>query len=367
MTNRERFRAVFHYEPVDRIPLYFFGTWMETKERWAKEGLQGDIDFEAYAGPQVPGMDLDWELPMWDCHDLVNIGLIGDQAPEILEETHEYLVQKNSVGEIAKTSKKGSTIAHTIKYALEPTRESWENFKRYIDPNDPRRYPDGWQERARLIQQEDRVLSFLGGSLYGLLRNWMGVEAISMLMYDDPELHQEMTEYMADFYMLLVKPVLEIVSFEFAYFFEDCCGSDGPLFSPDIFSEVYAPQYERIVSFYKQNGVAFTLVDSDGKADMFIPLWAKCGIDIMFPVEVGKWNGNVADLRAKFGADLRFMGGVDKYVIMEGEDAIRKHLLTLKPEVDKGGYLPIPDHRIPPDCSLQMFEVYVRVFHEIFG
>jgi len=77
MNSRERFRAIFNYRPVDRIPLYFFGTWKETKQRWKRESL-GRIDFEADAAVQIPGMDKDWEIGMWNCQGLVNPELIGD-------------------------------------------------------------------------------------------------------------------------------------------------------------------------------------------------------------------------------------------------------------------------------------------------
>ena len=65
MNHRERFRAIFNREPVDRIPVYFFGTWHETKKRWKKEGL--DITLNSGSrGPQVPWID-----PDWDCDWLI--------------------------------------------------------------------------------------------------------------------------------------------------------------------------------------------------------------------------------------------------------------------------------------------------------
>jgi hypothetical protein len=73
MNLRDRFRAIMAYESYDHVPLWFFGTWFETKKRWYNEGLAGvrlnnDID----AGPFVPGMDADWEEGMWEIHGLAN-------------------------------------------------------------------------------------------------------------------------------------------------------------------------------------------------------------------------------------------------------------------------------------------------------
>ena len=58
------------------------------------------------------------------------------------------------------------------------------------------------------------------------------------------------------------------------------------------------------------------------------------------------------------------IGGVDKHVIPLGEDMIRKHLLEMKEEVKRGGYLPIPDHRTPTECSYDQFLTYIKVFNE---
>jgi hypothetical protein len=39
----------------------------------------------------------------------------------------------------------------------------------------------------------------------------------------------------------------------------------------------------------------------------------------------------------------------------------------LKPLVQEGGFVPFPDHRIPPDCSLADFKKYVEVFKNVFN
>ncbi len=61
------------------------------------------------------------------------------------------------------------------------------------------------------------------------------------------------------------------------------------------------------------------------------------------------------------------IGGVNKHVIPLGENAIRAELEPLRALAAEGGFIPMPDHRIPPDTSLEQFRVYLRVFQEIFG
>lgn len=367
MNHRKRFKELFNFKKVDRIPIYFFGTWLETKQRWIKEGFQGEINFLSNAGPQIPGMDPDWEYGMWNIHRLVDVGLIGELKPTILEETKDYIIKRNSVGDIYKESKKGSSIVNTIDYALKPTRESWKVYKKYLSTNDKRRRSNNWEKIAEKINLENRVIAFMGGGMYGWLRNWMGIENISYLMHDDPKLLEEIISFITDFFIEMMKPILKIVQFDLVYFFEDCCGSNGPLFSPEIYKSILDKYYKKLIKFYKDNNVKFALVDSDGKIDTFIPLWLKSGFDIIFPVEVGTWKASPIELRKKFGQDLKIMGAIDKHIIALGEGAIKKHLVELKPEVIKGGFLPIPDHRIPPSVSYKDMLNYIKIFNEVFN
>jgi uroporphyrinogen decarboxylase len=375
MTHKERFNKVFTFQQVDRIPCYFFGSWRETKARWRAEGyaepIPGMTDWNSDAGPQLPGMDPDWEPGLWNTHGLVQLGPIGDIKPCLLWEDETRRALRSSLGEEYVERKDGSSISHTTRYALEPTRESWANFKRFLETEG--RYPADLEERAAAVNAEDRVIAFMGGSLYGWLRGWMGVENISYIMYDDAGLLEEMVAYLADHFIRLMEPVLKLVNFDFVYFFEDCCGSSGPLFSPAKYRELFDTHYRRMLRFYKQHGVPLALIDSDGWTEALIPCWRDSGFDILFPIEVGKWGADPADLRNKFGRDLCFFGAVNKNLIGEldgkegSESKLREHLINLLPSVREGGFIPIPDHRIPPDVSYAQMKRYIKIFNEVFN
>ncbi len=122
-----------------------------------------------------------------------------------------------------------------------------------------------------------------------------------------------------------------------------------------------------MIEFYHSAGVRHVMIDSDGKVDDLLPCWLDSGFDIVFPIEIGTWRADPREFRRKYGRRVRMFGGVDKHVIPQGEAAIRAELEPLRPLVEEGGYIPIPDHRIPPDCSLDQFLTYVRVFKEVFG
>ncbi len=367
MTHRERFLKTYLFEPVDRVPVYFFGAWTETKKRWIREGFTGGMNVPIDEGPQLPGMDPDWETGMWGAHGSAYLGPFGDVEPKVLEDRGETRVVRNGIGKVELIRADGGSISHVLEFPLKPTRESWQRFRRYLDPAHGKRHPDNMREVIAARNGKDIVTGFLGGSLYGWLRDFMGVEQLSYLMYDDPALLSEMVETVADHFMALLSPVLETMKTEFVSVFEDCCGSHGPLFSPSVYREIFDPHYRRLLKFYKDRGVPLALIDSDGMVEPLVPCWLESGFDIIFPVEVGKWGANPGDMRRKFGANLRMFGGVDKHFIHGDEDALRGHLQSLLPETRRGGLIPIPDHRIPPDVSFEQMMRYIRVFHQVFN
>lgn len=369
VNNRDRFQQIMDFQPTDRMPVWFFGCWRETEMRWAQEYGAPLTDI-----PAITGMDPDWESGMWGIHDLAKIGslttwpsLRGPEKRTIIEETDAYRIVRTSLGAVLKENKLETSIPQHLEEALKPTRAAWNEFKKFLDPTDPgRRVPD-WETKAAELNKREHMTCFLGGSLYGWPREWLGVEAISCLAYDDPALYEEIIATMANHFMTLLRPVLEKTQFDFVYLNEDCCFNNGPLFSPKAYYQFYHKYYRQLVDFYHGMGVKYVLLDSDGKVDELIPCWLDSGIDIIFPIEVGTWKASPVELRKKFGSQLRMMGGVDKHVIPNGERAIREHLESLKPAVDRGGYIPLPDHRIPPDCSLEQYRTYVRVFKDVFG
>ncbi len=372
MNPRERFHAVMNYQPVDRQPLYYFGTWSETKTRWRQEGLIFPAHLGGSGGPQLPEMDPDWEMSpdsagdIWNNQGLLDPRPLTSQPAEVLAEDADTRTVRTPFGGLVQSGKHGSSIPHTIEPDLKPTREAWKRFTGFLNPDDPARWSPGWQQRAAWLNQRTHMTCFFGGSLFGRLRDWLGVEAISYLPYDDPDLYEEMIAFQTDYYIALNWPLLRQVSFDFAYIFEDCCFNTGPLLSPDFYHRFYDRHYRRLIAAYREMGVPLILIDSDGKVDDLLPCWLESGFDIVFPIEVGTWRADAAALRRRYGRRLRMMGGVDKHVIPRGEAAIRAALERLREPVAEGGFIPMPDHRIPPDCSLEQFRTYLRIFQETF-
>ena len=60
---------------------------------------------------------------------------------------------------------------------------------------------------------------------------------------------------------------------------------------------------------------------------------------------------DVAAVRRQYGRDLRLWGGMDKRALAWGREAMDAELARVAPLVRDGGYVPFPDHSLPPDVS----------------
>lgn len=193
-----------------------------------------------------------------------------------------------------------------------------------------------------------------GGSLYGWLRNWMGVEGISYLLHDDPALFGEMVRTAADCICGVLETTLRRGGvFDGCMIWEDMCFNKGPLISPNHIRQFLLPHYRRIVEVLHRHGVPHVMVDSDGCMDLTLPLWLEGGIDVFLPFEIGTTGSDPVEYRWRFGPGLRLIGGFDKRIMAAGRRAIEAEVDRLAPLVAQGGFLPCCDHKVPPDVTLE--------------
>ena len=61
---------------------------------------------------------------------------------------------------------------------------------------------------------------------------------------------------------------------------------------------------------------------------------------------------------------FRMVGAFDKTVMKKGEAAMRAEFERLMPVMRQGGLIPGVDHQTPPDVSLEMYRLYVRLLRE---
>jgi len=354
MNDRERFMATMNYQERDHCPWSEMGFWPETIERWHKEGMPINANINEFFGFDHHRKNVD-----------VNFGFIPSFETQILEETERYRIVHRADGVVVKEFK-GELSFHMpqwLRFPLE-TREDWDNvIKPRLDPYSPLRYPDNWGEKVKEWRNRDYSLTLRMGSIFGWLRNWMGLENISVALYDKPEWIQEMMDYMAGFCCACAKRALEDVELDYILLWEDMAYKHAPLISPEMFRRFMLNPYKKLTGFIRDHGVNLIIVDSDGYAEPLIPLWIEGGVNGFYPIERAAEMDSI-HLRKRFGRELRLLGGIDKRAMIAGAKAIDDELAYVAPLLKEGGYVPWCDHHVPPDVSLENYLYYIKRMKE---
>lgn len=375
MTNRERAKAILHYEKVDRVPVVAFGYWVETLEKWQQEGYVTEEEVKGYAtqGDNSPadksimaklGFDFNWNACVGG-----NNGLMPQFERKVLETSPDgSQVIRDETGLIVRVKKDIVSIPAEIGTTL-TDREAWEEL--YLPKL---QYSESRvnMEYLKKVKEQDATrdipLGLHCGSLYGNVRNMMGVEELSYMAADDEDLYREIIDTNAELSYKVVKKVLEAgIDFDYAHYWEDICFKNGPLVRPEVFAEVVGPHYKKTTQLLNEHGIDIVSLDCDGWIDKLIPIWLENGVNTMFPIEVGTWNASIAPWREQYGKKLRGVGGMDKRVFAHDKAAVDAEIERLKPLVELGGYIPCPDHRIAPDAKFELVQYYCEQFRKVFG
>jgi len=182
----------------------------------------------------------------------------------------------------------------------------------------------------------------------------MGLERISVALYDDPQWIQEMMDYLVEFCCACGERALKDLDLDYVLLWEDMACKHGPLISPRMFREFMLEPYVRLTRSIHDYGVDLIFVDSDGDAESLIPLWLEGGVNGFYPVERAA-GMDPLHLRSRFGPQLRLMGGIDKRAMIAGPRAIDAELVHVMPLLKGGGYIPWCDHHVPPDVPLRHY------------
>ncbi len=352
ISTRELWRNIMYYQEFDRMPVHHWKGWPETYQRWYEEGLQKDANENDFFNttPMHAWVSLDIDLyPAFE--------------EEVIEETDEYRIYRQKDGVICQAWKEKSSIPHYIDFILKDA-SGWPEYKKRLQP-DIGRIPKDFDQQIDEAIQMDTPVSVNTGSLIGWIRNWMGVENFSYLCYDDRDTLAEMVDTISDLVCWQLDFILPRVKVDLGWGWEDICFRTGPLISPEIFKEVAVPGYRKIADKLLEYGVDLYLVDCDGMIDHLVPLWLDAGVNVMFPLEIGVWEADPMAFRKKYGRELRIIGGIDKRAISKGKTAIDEEIERRLPLMMEGGFIPLPDHLITPDTSLENYLYYLEAIRAL--
>lgn len=366
MTERERFKAVLHFKDVDRVPNVEIGYWVEAFSRWQKEGLPAHIPF----GPsEIQGKRYtrhSQELTEYfglDAHDVAyNIAVSDWPEPgpttKVIAEDNETKTIRWVHGLVRKCLKSNEGIFQELDWPVK-SRPDWDKIKKTIFPG-WHRISGGSPEFLPSDNRDFAAMLALPGFFWAM-RNLMGFDGACLVFYEDPAMAKDMLEHFGNYYLAQCELALEHYRPEYVQFDEDMAYNHGPMLSPTMMEKFLLPQYKKVVSYINSKGIDIVGIDSDGLPDEMIPLFYQAGINLWAPMEIICRQGkdDLIALCQKYPW-LRINGGIDKTALNRGKEAIDREVAKIKPLVERGGYIPTIDHKVPPEVSLEAYQYYLR-------
>lgn len=354
MTPRERFLHVLEFKKPDKFPLIeFFGFWPETRMRWIQEGLGENEDiFEHFGLMKLRFVPIDFNL-------------IPPFEQRVIQEDEYYQIIIDALGCTKKIIKNSSAMPHYIDFPIKGRKDFYHIKERMNALDYQQRYPSNWQQLLEEYNNRDYPLGLTIRGPFAFCRDFINFEHLMFMVYDDPDLLEEMMNFQLDFTIQLWEKVLSEVEIDFIVLGEDLAYKTGPMFSPKILEVLVKPLYRKLAGFLLGHGVKHFILDSDGNIMDLIPMFIESGITGIVPVE----NAAGMDplLIRKLFPTFQMIGGINKLKVAEGGTALDATLQSVGTLIQTGGYIPSFDHSVPPILSFDDYGNYLQKLRKVIA
>ena len=364
MDNTTRAMNILNYRDTDRMPAVHFGYWKELLQEWVELGHLkpeeivgvGDGNDADYRLNAKLGWDFNWRTTRRG-----SASLRPSFKSEVIEELSDGSRKVLTSWGVIEIVKPGIvSISGECDYLIKDRKAYEELLKPKLQYTEDRVDPDYFNNNN--WDEIDAPIGLELGSVAGDIRNMLTLMGMSYMIYDDYELLEEIVSDYAEMQYKVAERTLQITDFkfDFAHYWEDICYRNGPLFAPDILDDLCAKHYKKRNDLANKYGMKIISLDCDGCIDQLIPMWLENGVNTMFPIEVGVWNASIAPWREQYGKELRGVGGMNKNVLSYDKKAVDDEIERLKPLIALGGYIPCPDHRLPPRTKYELVQYYAE-------
>ena len=284
---------------------------------------------------------------------------------KVLEDRGEYELVQDVVGRkvLCFKGRRSGFMPTYEDHPVKDIKSFEENILWRLDPNSPLRisYTDEVVLPAMEAAEKGMFLSQMLPGAYMYLRSLIGPEELLYTVYDDPALIHKCLEAWFTLNDTVLARYQERLVFDEVFFGEDICYNSGPLISPDMIKEFLLPYYQQLYQNMKRrnrdNRPLHFQLDTDGFCNPVIDLYRSVGCDFVSPFEVAS-NCSVVQTGKQY-PDLRMAGGIDKRVLAQGREAIKRHLDSILPVMrEHGGYIPTCDHGVPEEVPFEDYLFY---------
>jgi uroporphyrinogen-III decarboxylase len=378
MNEKERFKAICKGQNVDYVPLIglpgasglsFGGAWGQIHQRLLDTGMPARVKGWNYETRWDQQAAQSWS-DYWGTLTPLSVDFWPSQpCPGVQSKKSQqgdYEIVEYNTGAVTRQvldNDNAYSMPEFISYHVRG-RESWELYKELNTPG-PLWSVDKINEACRCFDNRDKPLFISLLSTWGAIRDLMGTERACTILYDDPELAQEIIQWQDDLRKTYLFPLVERLRPEIIQVGEDCCYNHGMQISPQHFLDFCGPSYRQIVELSRSVESDVVVVDTDGKITDFVPLLNQLGVNGVYPIEC-KSNNDLFTLRQQY-PEFVFFGWLEKEVVNKGnESMIESEIYSKVPNLlQSGRYFPNLDHSLQPMCTFENLRKFLSLLHKV--
>lgn len=250
-----------------------------------------------------------------------------------------------------------------------PDLEAWPStiaglarLKRRLDPTDPARLPDDWDEQVAMLHDRDDPLMLRvhrGFFLSMGVHKWDRFYEVMCLCTDAPDFVRAMMNLQGEFAARMTERILQDLSVDAVIFSEPIGGNSGPLISPQMYADFVLSSYRPVFGVLAKFEVENIILRTYANARVLLPAAVDYGFNCLWACETDRTDMDYLDIRRQFGPHLRLIGGIDTDVLLQDREAIRRAVeRVVPPLLEQGGYVPLLDGRVREYIPFEHYRYY---------
>lgn len=361
MTGRERVRLATSHKEPDRIPLDLWGS---------DSRLNTDLYLRVikYLGWEEPGPCIrpastsayeDYRLSDLIGSDFRHINIGKPDNFKSYTDSDGNTIDEWGIGR--------KLIGKYPSFSMHPFAETnIDDIKTHAwpDMSDPGRVR-GLEEQARdWYETTDFAItatSATSGTIFDICQYLCGMEEFFTSLYVEPEFAEALIEKVTDIIIELNVLYMRSVGqyMEWLEFSSDFGTQMGPLISPDIYKKFFLKPYKRLFDAVKKASPNVKIfLHCCGAVRLLLPLFIESGVDVISAIQpLAAGMGDSAGLKAEFGSELVFHGGIDIQRAIHGTfDELYEECKTrIRAFAPGGGYILSPSNHFMDDVKVENF------------
>lgn len=162
-------------------------------------------------------------------------------------------------------------------------------------------------EASGIDHSKSAAMGVIGLEPFQTLVSFLGFENTFIAMAEEPEICEEILNYMADVYAPICKAASEHYTMDCVYLVDDTASSDRPFISINMFRRFLLPVYKRLTKPFTEKGIPVQYHNC-GHCEDFIADMVRIGVKVWDPAQL---VNDLMGIKARYGRGLVLAGSWD--------------------------------------------------------